>query len=96
MADQFCAVTLCGVVRDAGHRDPPHCLTTLFAGEGEFEHPREGDGVVEEAFEKIPQPIEQHPIGMSALELYVVAQHRREVLRIHLAVVAPCRFIVVV
>ena len=92
-ADQLTAVALGGVVGNAGHGHAADGLAPLFAGEGELQHPGEGDGIFKEALEEIAEPIEQHPLGMGGFELHVVAQHRGELLRIHLAVVGPGRFI---
>ena len=88
-AHQFGAIALGGVVGNARHRHPAHGLAGFFAGEGELEEPGEGNGVFKEAFEKVAQAIEQHPLGMGGLELHVVAQHRGELLRVHQAVVVP-------
>ena len=51
--------------------------------------------VFKEALKEIPQPVEQHPFGMGGLELHVVAEHRGELLGVHLAVVGPGGLIVV-
>ena len=88
-ADQLAAVALSCVVGNAGHRYATHRFAGLFAGEGEFKHAREGDGIFEEALKEIAQPVEQHPLGMGGLEFHVVAQHRGELLGIHLAVMSP-------
>ena len=53
------------------------------------------DGVFEEAFKKVTEPVEQHPLGMGGFEFHVVAEHRGELLRGDLAVVRPGREIVV-
>ena len=88
-AHQLGAIALGGVVGNARHRHPAHGLAGFLAGEGELEEPGEGNGVFKEAFEKVAQAIEQHPLGMGGLEFHVVAQHRRELLRVHQAVVVP-------
>ena len=93
LLDQFGAVALGGVVRDARHRYPPDRLAAFLAGEGELQHPGEFDGVFEEAFEEVAQAVEQHPFGMGRFELHVVAQHRCELQRVELAVVGPGRFV---
>ena len=93
LLDQFTAVALGGVVRDARHRYPPNRLAAFLAGEGELQHPGEFDGVFEEAFEEVAQAVEQHPFGIGCFELHVVAQHRCELQRVQLAVVGPGRFV---
>ena len=88
-AHQLGAIALGGVVGNACHRHPAHGLAGFLAGEGELEEPGEGNGVFKKAFKKVAQAIEQDPLGMGGLELHVVAQHRRELLRVHQAVVVP-------
>ena len=88
-AHQLGAIALGGVVGNARHRHPADGLAGFLAGQGELEEPGEGNGVFKEAFEKVAQAIEQYPLGMGGLELHVVAQHRRELLRVHQAVVVP-------
>ena len=88
-AHQLGAIALGGVVGNARHRHPAHGLAGFLAGQGELEEPGEGNGVFKKAFKKVAQAIEQHPLGMGGLELHVVAQHRRELLRVHQAVVVP-------
>jgi len=90
-AHQLGAVALGGVVGDARHRYPTERLAGLLAGEGELQQAGEADGVLEEALEEVAQAVEQHPLGMGALEFHVVAQHRRELLGLHQAVVMPAR-----
>ena len=92
LLDQFGAVALGGVVGNARHRHPADGFAALLSGEGEFQHSGEFDGVLEEAFEEVAQA-KQHPFGMGGLELNVVAQHRRQLQRIQLAVVGPGRFV---
>ena len=94
-ADQFGAVARSGVVRDAGHGYAADRFTPFLAREGEFQHPRELDGVFEEAFEEVAKAVQQHALGMLSLELHVVAQHRRQQGLIHFAVVGPGRSIAV-
>jgi hypothetical protein len=53
------------------------------------------NGVFEEAFKKVTEPIQQDPLGMGGFEFHVVAEHWGELLRGDLAVVRPRREIVV-
>ena len=92
-ANQFSAVALGGVMRDARHRHPADGFAALFAGERQLQQPGQFNRIFEEAFEEIAQAIKQHPFGMARLELHVVAQHRCELCRVHQAVVGPGRFI---
>ena len=69
LLDQFGAVAISGVVGDARHWHPADRFAALLAGEGEFQHPREFDGVFEKAFEEVAQAVKQHPLGMGRLEL---------------------------
>ena len=78
------------------HRHASDRLAPFFAGESEFQHPRELDGVLEEALEEITESVEQHALRVLCLELHVMAQHRRQQGLIHLAVVGPGRGIAVV
>ena len=82
-AHQVAAVALGRVVGNARHRHPPVGLARLLAREGELQQLGERDRVFKEAFEKIAEPVEQQPLGMGGLELHVVAQHRRQLKRIH-------------
>jgi len=77
------------VVGQARHRHPPQALAGLLAGEGQFQQTRQQDRVLEETLKKVPQPVEQHPLRLGRLEFHVVAQHRGQGRRIHLAVVVP-------
>ncbi|CAI8155115.1 MAG: Uncharacterised protein [Synechococcus sp. CC9902] len=77
------------MVGNARHRHPTNGFPALLAGERELQHPRQLHGVFEEAFEEIAESVQQHPFGMGRLEFHVVAQHRRELQRIHLAVMGP-------
>ena len=79
------------MVGNAGHGHPADRLAAFLAGEGELQHPGEFHRVFKEALEEIAEAVEQHPLGMLGLELHVVAQHWREPLRVHLAVVGPGR-----
>ncbi len=88
-AHQFAAIALGGVVGDAGHRHPADRPAALLAGEGELQQARGGEGVLEEALEEVAQAVEQQAFGVGCLELHVVAQHRRELLGVHQAVVVP-------
>ena len=94
-AHQLTAVALGGVVGDARHRHPADRLAPLLAGQGELEQPRHQDRVFKEAFKKVAQPVQQHPVGVGALELHVVAQHRRQLRGLHQVVVVPGRQVVV-
>ena len=42
---------------------------------------------------KSPKPIQQYSLGVCHFQFYVMAQHRRELLWLQLAVVGPSRFI---
>ena len=90
-AHQVAAVALGRMVGNARHRHPPVGLARLLAREGELQQLGERDRVLKEAFEKIAEAVEQQPLGMGGLELHVVAQHRRQLLRIHQGVVVPGR-----
>jgi hypothetical protein len=93
LLDQFGAVALSGMVGDARHRHPSDCFAALLTCEGELQHSGEFDRVFEEALEEITEPVEQHPFGVGCFELHVMAQHRGELLQIHLAVVGPGWFV---
>ena len=95
-ANQFSAVALGGVMRDACHRHPANAFAALFAGERQLQQSGQFNRIFEEAFEEIAQAIEQHPFGMARLELHVVAQHRCELCRVHQAVVAPGGEVIVI
>ena len=77
------------MVGDARHRHPPDRLAGLLAGEGELQQAREQQGVFKEELVEVAEAVEQHPLGMSRLELHVVAQHRRQGSGVHQAVVVP-------
>ena len=92
-ADQLGAVALSGVMGNAGHRHAPDCLATVLAGEGELQNPGEFNSILKKAFKEITKPIKKDALGMLSLELHVMAQHWRELGRIHLAVVSPGGFV---
>ena len=78
---------------NARHRHAPDGFAGVFAREGEFQLPRQGDGVFKKAFKKIAQPVQQHPLGVRHFQLHVMAEHGGELLRLQLAVVGPGRLI---
>ena len=86
---QLGAVALGGVVGQARHRHPPHAFAGILACQGQLQQARQQDRVLKEALKEVPQPVEQHPLWLGRLELYVMAQHRGQGRRIHQAVVVP-------
>ena len=81
---------------DPCHGHAADGFAPLFAGEGELQQAREGDGVLEETLKEVAEAIQQHPLGVGGLDFHVVAQHRGELALIHLAVVGPGGLVFVV
>ena len=80
---------------NARHRHTADGFAPFLAGEREFQQAGELDRILEEALEEVPEAVEQNPLGVRRLQLHVMAQHRGQLLRIHLAVVGPGGQIVV-
>jgi len=75
--DQFGQIAGRGVEGDTAHRYPMFIILVAPGGQGDAEHLRCRDRVVEEHFIEIAHPVKQNGILELALDLEILLQHRR-------------------